>query len=171
MATATTIALGVEQRDSFDLSTLSTVPLHTLCANCTAFCQEWEVLDWFRNPVALCSNSWPYSFFICTVAHLTQLHEHCHLCKLLLAALDRWPFARREDVLDMNVYLHPIDRGKDMLSVHALFSDERPKNDETGRLFACFTLKGFSGAFSFTYVGSHEEEVLIGNRHRARRLP
>jgi hypothetical protein len=156
-----TNAKRVEQQGSSELPTTETVQLHVLCANCAAFCQRWEVFDWNYDRATSRAPTWPYSFYLCTVTHLRQSHVHCHLCQLLVAALDRWPFASREDILHAKVYLHPRDSGEDTLIVYALFSHEMPTNEETGRHFASFALEAF---YHGTFLSIFKPTKLMSSR-------
>jgi hypothetical protein len=91
-----------------------TIVLHSLCENCTTYFLQWKALEWARNWGERRSQEWQYSSSLCSVAQLVTSQRQCHFCTLILAALDRSPFTKREKVLDMNVYLRFQDNRRAM---------------------------------------------------------
>ena len=124
---------------------VDTVPLHNLCLNCKRFCQEWETLDWSHRPLGQRTVNWPYATFLCTVEQLGYSQNCCHFCKLLATSLERWPFAKRKNLMGMSVYLHPRDERKEHLVVIAMYAKATPKNEDGSKQFATFALERFSG--------------------------
>jgi hypothetical protein len=123
----------------------STITLHKLCEHCIAFLKRWGPLQLVQERVNSRCQDLAYSSLLCTVAQLADTQRHCHFCALLLAALDRWPFVDRKDVIDMNIWLHCRDKVEDGMLLHALFAEEQPKSAEEGRIFAILGLETYHG--------------------------
>jgi hypothetical protein len=117
-----------------------TIVLHSLCENCTTYFLQWKALEWARDWGEGRSQEWQYSSCLCSVAQLVTSQRQCHFCTLILAALDRSPFTKREKVLDMNVYLRFQDNGDKTLAVNVLYASKQPKSDEEGRICGDFVL-------------------------------
>jgi hypothetical protein len=124
-------------------SSVETVLLHGLCEGCEEFFQRWDILHWLEQQESTPATTWPVSR-LCNVAHLVKHNTSCHLCRFLLASLQRSiTFGDTHD-LDLNVYLHPQENedNVDQL-VHARVAKETLL-DDTGKTFlAAFALKKY----------------------------
>jgi hypothetical protein len=121
-------------------SSVEMVQLHGLCEDCIVFFRRWKALEWFQMLREERLQEWPFSSYLCTVARLVtsqrQRQRQCHFCTLILAALDRWPFTKREDVLNMNVYLRFQESSDETLAVNAIFAQKQPESEGEGTNFA-----------------------------------
>lgn len=117
------------------------VPLHELCKNCSQFCGSWEVLDGLQRPdrVSLSRRS---DYRLCTVEHLITSQNACHLCKFLLASVQRSKEFLFGSVSHLYVYLRTQQKedGSDQY-LHARVAEETPLDTERTMPFIKFLLK------------------------------
>jgi hypothetical protein len=143
--TTSPLLLKPNKRIASATASTPTVALHQLCKNCTQFLEKWDALRSKQSTIEVDCQSSPTSSFLCTVLQLADAQEHCHFCAFLLATLDRWPFANRQDVTEMKVSLHYCDEGKGVVHLYATFGKEPASNADDGRRFASFALELYDG--------------------------
>jgi hypothetical protein len=133
-----------------------TVPLHELCEQCGRFAKEWKVTSWLQERREQPVPSWPASR-MCSVTQLAQSAKGCHLCRFVLASLER-----RSDILGvrsfdgLNVYLKAHTKNGVISSVAALLATKEPVGEGEGKHFASFMLGTYHGELHDVYMRCHQ---------------
>jgi hypothetical protein len=120
------------------------VTFHELCDNCEGFFRSWDVIDAVQSSSALPDRSYEH-IVLCTLAHILRARAVCHLCALLLKALQLFPNRSLKGRNDERVYLRAVesnDSGCVVLQV--VLGRNAPPADDERRDGAAFFLRKFS---------------------------
>lgn len=127
------LSLPVSTRDD------GIIKFHGLCDNCERFFRSWDVVGAVQSCSALqCHACEPIP--LCTVGHLSQVFRECHLCALILRALELSPNKSVKSRSGARVYLRAVE-SDDCVVLQVSLESKTPPEDGERKDGAVFSLR------------------------------
>jgi hypothetical protein len=142
--TQTLLSTGSEKRlsNTASIRNNALATFHDLCDHCERFFCSWDVIDAVQTSSALPDHACK-PVILCTVEHLLRTCRHCHLCVLLLRALELFPNKDVKGRSDAHVYLCAVG-GDDCVLLQVSLGSKSPSRNDERKLGATLSLRHFS---------------------------